>query len=199
MSMSIPYETSGRTAQKARTRIALVEAARQLLRAGPAPTVEEAARRAGVSRSTAYRYFPNAASLHRATFPESFTDSLLTDCDAKDPESRLALVLDRMGEQLLAHEPELRTHLRLSLDESRDDLPFRTGRAVSWIAEALEPIAPAMSTPAIQRLATAIRAAFGIEPLVWLTDIAGLDAPDAIAVMRNSANAIYQAGVPRER
>jgi AcrR family transcriptional regulator len=199
MSMSIPYEASGRTAQKARTRTALVEAARQLLREGPAPTVEEAARRARVARSTAYRYFPNTESLLRATFPESFTNSLLTDCNTNDPEHRLALVLDRMGEQLLTHEPELRTHLRLSLDGPRDDLPFRTGRAVGWIVEALEPLAPDMSTTAIHSLATAIRAAFGIEPLVWLTDIGGLDSPDAIAVMRASANAIYQAGVTREK
>ncbi|HSR82574.1 MAG TPA: TetR family transcriptional regulator [Streptosporangiaceae bacterium] len=59
--MSTPYETSGRSAQKARTRDALVAAARDLVTAGGVtPTVEAVAAAASVSRSTAYRYFPSS-------------------------------------------------------------------------------------------------------------------------------------------
>ena len=43
--MSIPYVGTGRTAQKARTQRALVEAARKLLAEGPPPTVEQQGRR----------------------------------------------------------------------------------------------------------------------------------------------------------
>jgi AcrR family transcriptional regulator len=60
MSMSIPYETTGRTHQKARTRAALVAATRELLAEGITPTVEEAAGRAQISRTTAYRYLSPA-------------------------------------------------------------------------------------------------------------------------------------------
>ena len=69
MSMSIPYEATGRTRQKARTRDALVRAARDILGEGLSPTVEQAADAAGVARATAYRYFPNQRALLVAAYP----------------------------------------------------------------------------------------------------------------------------------
>ena len=51
-----------RANQKERTRAALVDAAKALVRAGAPPTVAEAAERARVSRATAYRYFPTQDS-----------------------------------------------------------------------------------------------------------------------------------------
>jgi AcrR family transcriptional regulator len=63
MVMAIPYEATGRTQQKSRTRQALVEATHELLAEGLTPQVEDAAERAGISRTTAYRYFPNQRSL----------------------------------------------------------------------------------------------------------------------------------------
>ena len=67
--VTMPYESSGRTAQKSRTRLALVVATRELLAAGLTPKVEDAAERAGISRTTAYRYFPNQRSLLMAAHP----------------------------------------------------------------------------------------------------------------------------------
>jgi hypothetical protein len=49
-----------------------------------------------------------------------------------------------------------------------------------------------MSEAQLRRLAVAIRSAAGIEPLVWLTDIAGLSRKDAVQVMRQSARAQLQ-------
>ena len=68
--MTTPYETTGRTEQKARTRQALVDATRELLGTGATPQVEDAAERAGISRTTAYRYFPNQRSLLLAARPQ---------------------------------------------------------------------------------------------------------------------------------
>src|SRR3989441_3706494 len=79
MHMSTPYELSGRTRQKQRTRIALVTAARELVARGETPTVDEAAASASVSRTTAYRYFPNQRSLLVAAHPEIEARSLLPD------------------------------------------------------------------------------------------------------------------------
>src|SRR5437868_14032189 len=47
----------GRAAQKARTRAALLQSARDLMQQGTRPTVEEAAIAVGISKRTAYRYF----------------------------------------------------------------------------------------------------------------------------------------------
>ena len=52
------WEEEGRINQKRRTRAAILEAAKHLLREGQTPSVAEAADVARVSRATAYRYFP---------------------------------------------------------------------------------------------------------------------------------------------
>ena len=79
--MSTPYERTGRTNQKARTRNALIAAARQLLTEGVSPTVERTADRAAVSRTTAFRYFPNQRALLAATYPQLEAESLLIALD----------------------------------------------------------------------------------------------------------------------
>jgi hypothetical protein len=83
--------------------------------------------------------------------------------------------------------------LRLSLEPDpslRGELPLRQGRAIGWITEALAPLRDRMSEAQLRRLAVAIRSAAGIEPLVWLTDVAGLSRDDAVKVMRRSAQAL---------
>src|SRR5687767_4792337 len=99
--MAIPYELSGRRNQKARTRDALIAAARALLAEGTTPTVEEAAAAAVVSRTTAYRYFPNQRALINAAHPQIDHASLLPDDAPDDPAERLDLVLQGTGRILL--------------------------------------------------------------------------------------------------
>ena len=196
--MSIPYVGTGRTAQKARTRRALVEAARELLAEGPPPTVEQAADAAGISRTTAYRYFPNQRALLVAAFPEIDTDSLLPDPPPEDPEARLEALTEALTAALIEHEPELRMQLRLSLesvDDGAPNLPYRTGRAIAWIEQALSPLAGRLPAPALRRLVLAIRTAVGIEALVWLTDIAGLSREEAAELMRWSARALLRSAL----
>ena len=64
------------------------------------------------------------------------------------------------------------------------------GRAIRWIAEALEPLREELTGKELHRLVIAIRATIGIEALVWLVDVAGLSRPQAIQLMRRSAAAL---------
>jgi AcrR family transcriptional regulator len=195
MGMSIPYERTGRTHQKARTRAALLDATRALLAEGVTPTVEQAADRAAISRTTAYRYFTNQRALLTAVYPEIAAGSLL-DADAPaDPAARLELVVERFIAQILEHEPTLRAQLRLSLEPGPtepDQLPFRRGRVIGWIEDALAPLREHMSAAELRRLVLAIRATTGIEALVWLTDVAGLPREEAAELMRSSARALLR-------
>ena len=194
MDMSIPYEETGRRKQKARTRTALVEAARAILAGGGLPTVEQAADRAGISRTTAYRYFTNRRALVIATYPELDESSLLGDSPPSDPLERLELVARRFTSQVVAHEPELRAQLRLSLDPASgpDTLPLRQGRAIGWIQEALEPLQERLTKRELRDLTLAIRATLGIEALIWLTDVAGLTREEATSLMRASASTLLR-------
>jgi hypothetical protein len=100
--------------------------------------------------------------------------------------------------RILAHEPELRAMLRLSLElppPSRDALPLRQGRAIAWIQNALAPLEGRIPPKKLRRLVLAIRATVGIEPLVWLTDIGGLSKKEAAALMRSSAHTLLRAAL----
>jgi AcrR family transcriptional regulator len=191
----MPYESTGRTNQKARTRAALLAATRELLAEGMSPTVEQAADQAAISRATAYRYFPNRRALLSAVYPE-IDDRSLLDADAStDPAERLDQVLERFLGHVLEYELELRAQLRLSLDPHPADpeqLPFRQGRAIGWIEDALAPLRERMRDAELRRLVLAIRATIGIEALIWLTDVAGLARADAAELMRSSARALLR-------
>lgn len=196
--MSTPYEQGGYENPKRRTRQALVSAARDIVSSGRAPKVEEAAAAAGVSRTTAYRYFPNQAALLLAAHPEVGVPTLL-DADApEDVAVRLDAVVARFVDLVLTTEVQQRTMLRLSLDpdpQRRADLPLRQGRAIGWIETALEPLRADLGDDAVHHLTLAIRSATGIESLVWLTDVAGLSREAAAETMRWSARAMLTASL----
>jgi AcrR family transcriptional regulator len=195
MIMSISYERTGRTRQKLRTRDALIAATRGLLAKGTTPTVEQAAAAAGISRATAYRYFPNQRALLAATYPLIDRRSLLPAPAPSDPAPRLAAVAEVQTQLVLELEPELRTQLRLALDPAaadRGQLPLRRGRRITWIEEALVPLEGRVPDRDLRRLVHAIGATVGIEALVWLTDVAGLSRDQAIEVMRWSAGALLR-------
>lgn len=195
MDIASPYELTGRTHQKARTRAAMLAATRELLAEGVTPTVEQAAERAAISRTTAYRYFPNQRALLIASYPELAAPSLLDDEAPTDPVARLDLVTDNIARQIIEHEPELRTMLRLSLEPhpTPHRLPLRQGRALRWIEDALSPLRGRIPEPDLRQLALAVRATLGIEAFVWLTDIGGLTPQQATDLMRSSARTLLQA------
>ena len=115
--VSTAYEESGRTRQKQRTRNDLVTAARDLItRGGSAPTVEEAAAAASVSRTTAYRYFRSQHELLAAAHPEIELSSLLPEDVGDDPEVRIEAAVRGMLAIVLETEQQQRTMLRLSLE-----------------------------------------------------------------------------------
>lgn len=193
---SIPYEANGRTDQKRRTRDALIAAARNIVADGVTPTVEAAAEAASISRTTAYRYFPNQRALLVAAHPETGAESLLPDDPPEDAASRLDLVIDAFTRSNVANEPQQRTMLRLSLEADpaeRAQLPLRQGRGIKWIEEALAPLHSSMTEAEVHRLALSIRSATGIEALAWLTDVAGLSRDDARELMCWSARTLLQA------
>jgi AcrR family transcriptional regulator len=196
--MTVPYERDGRVRQKARTRQALVEATQRLMADGITPTVEQAAAAAGVSRTAAYRYFPNRDALVLGAHPEVQRSSLLPDdAPPDDVVARLDLVLDAHFRTLLDWEPQLRATLRLSLDPAvvPGSLPLRQGRVVTWLEDAFAPLAATHPDVDVHRLAVAVRSATGIESLVWLTDVAGLPREEAVELMRGTARAVLAAAL----
>jgi AcrR family transcriptional regulator len=197
--MSTAYETHGRTAQKQRTRDALLAAARQLIADGETPTVEATADAASISRTTAYRYFPNQRELLVAAFPETDMRTLLPDDAPTDARERISIAVERFLKVVAESEAQQRTMLRLSLEDggSTRDLPLRKGRAIGWFTDALEPARPTLGDDGIRRLVLALRTALGIESFVWLVDVAGLSRRQALAQMRWTADMLIASALDR--
>ncbi|TCO60748.1 TetR/AcrR family transcriptional regulator [Actinocrispum wychmicini] len=193
--MAVPYTSTGRVRQKERTQAALVAAARALLARGMSPRVEDAAAEAGISRTTAYRYYPNQRALLLAAYPEIENRSLLPSDPPADPVARLDLTMRAFTRLTLDWEPQLRAQLRLSLEPGAEQPPMRGGRAIDWIEDAIAPLRETHPDVDVRQLAIAIRSATGIESLIWLVDIAGLSRKRAAEVMRQSALAILHSAL----
>lgn len=189
-SMATSYEATGRAQQKSRTRNALVDAARGVLADGEQPTVDAVARAAGISRTTAYRYFSSADALVRAAHPEVESTSLLGDDPPAQVRDRLDLVLTEHFRIIREWEPQLRASLAASLRPGRPQQALRQGRAIGWILEALTPLHDRLAKRDLRHLAVRIRSVAGIEPLVWLVDVGGLSRKRAFDVMRRNAHAV---------
>jgi AcrR family transcriptional regulator len=189
MVMSVPYEATGRTEQKSRTRQALVDATRALLSEGSTPQVDDSAQRAGISRTTAYRYFPNQRSLLVAAQPQISPETLLPDDAPTDPYARLDAFMAAFTRYNLEWEPQLRSALRLSLEPGAARPALRQGRAIAWIEHALEPLRASHPGIDVRALAIAIRSAAGIEAMVWLRDVAGYSRKRTAQTLRDTARA----------
>lgn len=193
--MSTTYERSGRTKQKMRTRNELIAATRALVtQGGAAPTVEEAAAAASISRTTAYRYFSNQKALLIAAHPEVDAASFVPFDAGDDPEARLQAAVSAFIHMIIDTEQQQRTMLRLSLEPETTprELPLRKGRAIGWFEDALSPLEPHLTASGVHHLAVAIRSAVGIEALVWLIDVAGLSRDHAARTMQWSALALLR-------
>ena len=185
---------------KERTRQLLRQAARDLLRTGKPLTVPAVAELAGVSRATAYRYFPSNESvvLHAtmAMAVDPIADAAPSVADSPEELTARATELIRTtAAWAFDHETELRTMLRLSLTpnpEKPRSRRFMTNRD-RWITSLLQGLPDDVPAAARDRLAAALTPLFGSDAIVWTTDMAGLTRDQAIELLEWMARALIAA------
>ncbi|HSN54636.1 MAG TPA: TetR/AcrR family transcriptional regulator [Candidatus Sulfomarinibacteraceae bacterium] len=181
-----------RSRQKLRTRRALLTAARQVLEEGRTPTLADAAERALVSRATAYRYFSSQ---------EALLEELQLDLDVPDEEvlfgseappasaeERVSLVRRELYDFVIRNELQYRVFLRNWLDHwlkrpAGDEVETRGARREGLIDRALEPVAGQLGPPVLARLKIALGVMVGVESMIVLKDIYGLEREQAEEIM----------------
>ena len=183
---------TGREAQKLRTRALIVAAAGGLTQ----PTVEQAADAAGVSRATAYRYFPTQEALSVELETEDVwreVEALVVDPQTADVGARLDRLVDAVVRAVYAEERHVRTAFRVYHDTwLRDpDSQVRRGRRMDWIDKTISPV-PAETRESL-RLALAL--AISPDAVTMLKDVAGLDAEQTSSVLKWAARAMVRAAV----
>jgi AcrR family transcriptional regulator len=186
----------GRESQKNRTRKALVAAAGELMRAGRQPTVADSAEAAGISRATAYRYFPTQEML-LAEVALFGTDGPLIPAvaDRAHVAEALGHLVRRVGTWTYANEQPLRTLLRLSLDPATG--VRRPGHRIEWIADALGPARRDIDPETYNRLSKALTLMLGIDPVVVMKDIAGASREEALEALEWSARTLVEAALSK--
>lgn len=178
----------------------MLETATRLMQSGVTPSVSEVAEAAEVSRATAYRYFPSQAALVEAVVDEALGPILSWHSEASDVAQRVDDLFATSLPRIDDFEATFRAALKLSLDEwaqrragtPPSEPPFRRGHRVELLHQALRPV-PGEEAAGSDRLAQALSLIFGVEALVVLKDMWGLDAGEAEAVARWAAAALVQA------
>ncbi len=97
--------------QKDRTRKALLEAARELLSEGHAPSVAASAKRALISEATAYRYFTSARRLTSGSVGDKLARLAKGTEDIRiqtSVEERARFAAEIMARTVLANEAQVR-------------------------------------------------------------------------------------------
>lgn len=196
------YETVGRTNQKLRTRNALKTAAIELIAAGRQPTVNEVAEAAGISKSTAYRYFPSrelmyAEVLLSATVGSDRQQVYAAAEDQGDAAHRLDRVIRADHVFTAKHEQALRAGLRafLLLIDTYPDAPLEPSHRVRYLTTAIEPLAGQLSAAARRRLVAALALLVGVESALITQVNCGLTAAESEDVKRWAANSLLRAAL----
>jgi AcrR family transcriptional regulator len=186
-----------------RTRGAMINAATRLVREGASPSVTEVADAAGVSRATAYRYFPTQESLLAEVIVPDLEAALADEALPEDLESRFGAAFTTIWSSNITHEAAYRTILRRglerppgeSIEHEEEAGSIRAGRRVRWLRNALAPAREWMDEESFERLVAAMCLCVGIESLVVLRDVCGLEAQEAEDVARWAAVALLRASL----
>ena len=186
--------------QKNRTRAVLLDAARTLLTRGEALTVTAAAREAGISKASAYRYFSDPAllaaeaGLHLKAAPYEEIVG-----DAATLRDRLVAISLYFFDLAVANETAFRIYLGLNLQASAQSpegrTPRRGARRIQAFLRALEGETDIRPEQA-RSLAAALAMATGAEAMIALFDIADLSAEEARALVAETAEALCDRMLP---
>jgi AcrR family transcriptional regulator len=182
---------------KARTRRLLLEHAGTLMEEGTMPSVAEVAQHAGVSRATAYRYFPTRSKLISAIVEHSLGPVRTAASANPDGRERINELFEQTFPRFTEYEPQLRAALQLSLADAAleragklTEEPYRRGHRIEILSHAAMPLKPKLGHRGFFRLVHALSVIYGIESYVVLRDIWGLNDKEILSTVRWIADAM---------
>jgi AcrR family transcriptional regulator len=191
----------GRMAQKHRTRLELLRAARVLRARGRIPSVSDVADTAGISRTTAYRYFPTQEMLLAEAIAEplidSVTETLAAVAGEGDVVKRVDAVFAKLAPMMIHHEPQLSALLKIALERSLEEIHERQIPLLSarWIVAwdgILEPLRRKVTPKTYAIMVRALGTLLSVESINVLRDACDLDEQATAMAIRFTARALVQ-------
>jgi AcrR family transcriptional regulator len=198
----VPQQLPASKGAAARMQAYLLQCAMELTNRGHAPSVSEVAEGAGVSRATAYRYFPSQSKLVAAITNASLGPVRQWSPRSTDGPTRVRELFDETIPRFHDFEPQLRAALAVALQHwsleragQLKEEPYRRGYRRGILGLAVEPMKAQLGKANTERLAKALSVVYGIEPYVVLKDIWGTSAAETEAITRWIADAILEKAV----
>lgn len=196
-------EGRGRFRQRARTRADIVAAAGRLLKSGVAPSVNDIAAAAQVSRRTVYLHFPTLEQLlidaQLGLLSQSLVDDAIEAADSGgDAEARVSAMIGALGKASRETLPLGRSLIRLTVDAPATQevgTPRRGYRRIGWIEKAVEPLRDRLGREGFERLVSALAVVVGWEALIVLEDVRGLPPRKQTETSLWAAKAIIRAAL----
>jgi AcrR family transcriptional regulator len=181
----------------------MLNTAIDLMQRGETPSVSEAAEAAGVSRATAYRYFPSQTALVQSVVDEALGPILNWSSDSEDAEERVDDLLRSSSDRIVEFESTFKAALKLSLEQWAQDRAgtlgaepaFKRGHRVELLQKAIQPLRKRLGAAQFSRLAKALSLTYGLEVLIVLKDLWGLDSKEMQSVARWAARSLVQAAL----
>jgi len=188
---------------RARTRKLMLETATALMQKGITPSVSDVAEAAEVSRATAYRYFPSQAALVTAVVDEGLGPILTWHSEAQDAEERVADLLSTSMPRIVEFESTFKAALKLSLEQWArrqagtlgEEPAFKRGHRIELLQLAIAPLRKTMPKKQFERLAQALSLVYGLEVLIVLKDLWGLEFEQTRSVALWTAHALVRTAV----
>jgi AcrR family transcriptional regulator len=193
-------EGGGRANQKLRTRKAIVDAARELIRTGAPVTMPEVARAALVSEVTAYRYFADLPLLIGEAiiglWPTA-AEALEPVASSDDPVERVAFAAEVFLRGVAAYQGGVRATIAATITNPAmaRARPYVRGELIDLALEPLPRTLVAADPDALAALKQELVAVISAETLFCLTDRLGLDVDDAVARIVRMAVTITTAAI----
>lgn len=189
-----------RTAQKERTRKALINAARRLMETGQDVTVANMADAADISRATAYRYFADAGTIANEVALELeliSTEDLLDGIT--DTRARVHAVAQYYLKFSREHEAAFRQYLAQTMSQwaSGARTELRGARRVKAFAYALAAVQPNMTAAEFSALVNRLSMLTGIEQMIATIDVLQLDAETADDLQYGIVDAVLDRYLPK--
>ena len=181
--------------QKARTRAAIVQAVHELARSGAEITMPSVAKAALVSEATAYRYFPDLVTLlleaDEGTWPDP-EEALAPVAGSTDPVERIGYAARLLLDGVLANESAVRAMIAGSITRPAD-AARRPGHRIGLIDAALAPAADRIDPAGLAQLRRDLAVVVSADALFTLTDLCGLQRPDAVDSAVHTARTLTEA------
>ncbi|MEO8040929.1 MAG: TetR family transcriptional regulator [Betaproteobacteria bacterium] len=185
--------------RRERTQSLFIATAMELARNGAAVTVADVAAAAGVSRATAYRYFPSRTRLIETIVEQSLGPVRRFESREIEGTARVRDLFVQTFPRFKEFEAQLRAALQLALEHAALDKagvlaeePFRRGHRRAILARAARPLRMQLGKRDFERMLKALSLVYGIEPYVILEDIWGSSNREVDRVARWVADAIME-------